>query len=78
MNLNPESFHRWKHDPVTVEFKNFILSEIVRINEELMHGYGLLGLPSDEMVKRLALLMGKKEAYEQMLGIELDDLEGEK
>lgn len=77
MNLSPESFYRWKHDPLTIAVMEFIQTALAEINEELANGYGLLDLSSEEMAKKLAKLIGRKEAYLNLLDLELGDLEGD-
>ena len=77
MKLSNESFHRWKHDPITIAVIQYIQQSIAEVDRRLANGYWLLDLPAEEMAKKLAKLVGQKEAYQNLLDIELSDLEEE-
>ena len=72
--ISPDIFRRWKDDPITKEFLSLIQQEIDDINEELQNAYGFLGLEPAEMAKKLAKLVGQKEAYQSVLEVKVTQI----
>ena len=73
MKITPESFHRWKKDPVTEELYKRLQNLRTQLNDSLLNAGVIL-----EEKKNAARLLGQREGLEVILNLVFDDFkEGE-